>query len=243
MKDKLLFFGLLTTCLAMPLSVNSQMFGDENDVTPSYSAEPAKPAATKDNSGFVPPAKLMQSAQPATKTAPAAKNIAKPTTAPAEKNAAAPAASAAKTSQTQQTQAEQPVVKKPLNSDVKQYKIVNGKMVEDEEKEAIYIYYKDFKMVRGIGRIACDVRFVLVTKLSETLSSISMRLVWPNLATKLTFDRVKPGEENYYDYRFYGDGCYSMDKLPNVTVNRCRLKGRSQKDCASLVQLMTWVDD
>ena len=116
-------------------------------------------------------------------------------------------------------------------------------MVEDEEKEAIYIYYKDFKMVRGIGRIACDVRFVLVTKLSETLSSISMRLVWPNLATKLTFDRVKPGEENYYDYRFYGDGCYSMDKLPNVTVNRCRLKGRSQKDCASLVQLMTWVDD
>lgn len=240
MKDKLLFFGLLTTCLAMPLSVNSQMFGDESDVNSSYSAKPVKPAATKPNNGFVPPAKLTQPA--ATKATPAANNAAK-AAAPAEKKDAAPAASAAKTSQTQQTQAEQPVVKKPLNSDVKQYKIVNGKMVEDEEKEAIYIYYKDFKMVRGIGRIACDVRFVLVTKLSETLSSISMRLVWPNLATKLTFDRVKPGEENYYDYRFYGDGCYSMDKLPNVTVNRCRLKGRSQKDCASLVQLMTWVDD
>ena len=133
--------------------------------------------------------------------------------------------------------------KKPLTSDVKQYKIVNGRRVADEEKEAIYIYYKDFKMVRNVGQTACDVRFVLVTKLADKLSSISMRLVWPDLATKLTYDNVQPGIENYYDYRFYGEGCYSLDKLPNITVNRCRLKNKTQRECASLLKLMRWVED
>lgn len=133
-------------------------------------------------------------------------------------------------------------MKKPLTNKVKQYKIVDGKRVE-EEKEAIYFYYKDFKIVRDTGQLACDVRFVLVTRLAERLTNISMRIVWKKLATRISFSGVEPGVENYRDYRFYGDGCYSLDQLPNVTINRCRLKGRTQKECASLFQLMKWTND
>jgi len=133
-------------------------------------------------------------------------------------------------------------VRKPLTSKVKQYKIVDGRRVE-EEKEAIYFYYKDFKIVRDTGQLACDVRFVLVTRLAERLTNISMRVVWKKLGTRISFSGVEPGIENYADYRFYGDGCYSLDQLPNVTINRCRLKGRTQKECASLFQLMKWTTD
>lgn len=124
-----------------------------------------------------------------------------------------------------------------------QYRIlkITEKGYKLDDSEAIYLYYNDFKINHMAGgAISCDVRFVLRTALADKLSNISMRLVWPDMETSLTFDDVDPGVPTYYDYRLYGEGCYSMDKLPNVVINRCRLKDHSQKECAALLQIMQY---
>ena len=243
MKNHTSYITLIALCCFALSGANAQMFDDEvSDTLTATEKVETKPLSSKPQNGFVPPEKLLkQNNDSATKTQE-----------PGKINVKSDEIKVDTTPKKTVNQAKQPNLnqnptqtepKKPLTSDVKQYKIVNGKRVEDEEKEAIYIFYKDFKMVRNVGQTACDVRFVLVTKLADKLSSISMRLVWPGLATKLTYDNVQPGVENYYDYRFYGDGCYSLDKLPNITVNRCRLKNKSQRECASLLRLMRWVED
>ena len=33
-----------------------------------------------------------------------------------------------------------------------------------------------------------------------------------------------------------GEGCYSMDKIPNIVVNRCRVSKMSARDCASKIR-------
>jgi len=108
-----------------------------------------------------------------------------------------------------------------------------------EEEEYIYLYYTNFKIQHtASGEPRCDIRFVLFTSLTTTLSDISLRVSWPKLDTGLQFVNVKPGQKYYYDYGFYGDKCYSMSKLPNITINRCRIKGRTQRDCASMFRLL-----
>ena len=36
-----------------------------------------------------------------------------------------------------------------------------------------------------------------------------------------------PNRPTYVEYALMGKGCYSMDKSPNIVVNRCRGKGIS----------------
>jgi len=60
---------------------------------------------------------------------------------------------------------------------------------------------------------------------------------WKN--TVLSFNSVTPQVEYHYTYSLLGDGCYSMDKAPNIVINRCRVKGMSQQVCASKVRWIT----
>ena len=106
-----------------------------------------------------------------------------------------------------------------------------------EEESLIFLFYKDFKVSRTMGGLVmCDVRFVVMHTLDNKISNLSFRLKWPNMETSLSYNDVEPNTETYFDYTLVGDGCYSMDKIPNVIVNRCRAKGLSQSACANKIR-------
>ena len=103
------------------------------------------------------------------------------------------------------------------------------------------LYMKDFSIYRSpSGRTRCSAKFSVLTTLPVKLSNISYRLKWPKMETVLTFSDVEPGVENHFDYGLLGDGCYNMDRQPNIIVNRCRAKGMTQRQCASKIR---WIKE
>lgn len=101
----------------------------------------------------------------------------------------------------------------------------------------IYLFYSDFSVDNMMnGSTTCDVKFQILTTLDRKLSSLAVRLKWPSIETPLTFIDVNPNQEYHMAYTLLGDGCYSMDKVPNIIINRCRVKGMSQEECARKVR-------
>lgn len=101
----------------------------------------------------------------------------------------------------------------------------------------IYIFYSDFTVGSMMsGSTTCDVKFQIVTTLDRKLNSLAIRLKWPKMETPLNFIDVNPNQKYHFMYTLLGDGCYSMDKIPNIVVNRCRVKGMTQEDCAQRVR-------
>ena len=101
----------------------------------------------------------------------------------------------------------------------------------------IYIFYSDFSVGSMMsGSTTCDVKFQIVTTLDRKLNSLAIRLKWPKMETPLNFIDVNPNQKYHFMYTLLGDGCYSMDKIPNIIVNRCRVKGMTQEDCAQRVR-------
>ena len=101
----------------------------------------------------------------------------------------------------------------------------------------IYVYYSDFSLGQMMnGSTTCDVKFQILTTLDRKLNSLAMRLKWQNMDTPLTFIDVNPNQQYHLTYTLLGDGCYSMDKIPNIVINRCRVKGMTQEDCAARVR-------
>lgn len=134
----------------------------------------------------------------------------------------------------------QPQAQKPQEP-FRRYSQVGGITVETTEDhpedELIMLFMRDFSIYRSpSGRIRCSARFAVMTTLPVKLSNISYRLKWPGMETVLTFSDVEPGVENHFDYGLLGDGCYSMDKQPNIIVNRCRVKGMTQRQCAAKIR-------
>lgn len=129
----------------------------------------------------------------------------------------------------------------PTQPQRRRYSTVGGVTVEttddSQEDELIMLYMKNFNIYRSpSGKIRCSARFAVLTTLPVRLSNISYRLKWPKMETALSFSDVEPGVENHFDYALLGDGCYTMDKQPNIIINRCRAKGLSQRQCASRVR-------
>lgn len=117
-----------------------------------------------------------------------------------------------------------------------------GRKVDpSQDKAQIFLYYENFQVDRTItGRVTCSVRFIINTNLDSKLISLAVKLVWPEISTNLSFINVLPNTPTYFDYTLMGNGCYSMDKFPNIVVNRCRIKGISANDCAAKI---TWLKD
>jgi hypothetical protein len=114
-------------------------------------------------------------------------------------------------------------------------KVTNG--VVSEEGGLIFVFYKDFDVTRTLsGRVMCGVKFIVLTTLDRKLNNLSFRLKWPDMETALNYMEVPPNQEMYYDYTLLGEGCYSMDKIPNIIVNRCRVKGLTQQECAAKIR-------
>ena len=115
-----------------------------------------------------------------------------------------------------------------------------GEQPSAEDESLIFLFYKDFKISRTMGgMVMCDVRFIVLHTLENKINNLSFRLKWPAMETTLSYNEVMPNTETYFDYTLVGDGCYSMDKIPNVIVNRCRVKGLSQSACANKIRWLT----
>lgn len=109
-----------------------------------------------------------------------------------------------------------------------------------ETRPKIYLYSRDFKISRNMnGSVNCTMRFYVLSTAKEKITNLSYRLKWPGMETALSFDDVSPNKATFYDYSLLGNGCYTMDKAPNVIVNRCRIKGMSQRQCADAIQ---WIE-
>ncbi len=112
--------------------------------------------------------------------------------------------------------------------------------VNDEGKsrraEKIFLYYENYKLSGSMGgTVSCDARFIVLTNLDRKLTSLDVKLVWPGLTTALSFSNVMPNTPTYLDYTLLGNGCYKMDKMPNIVVNRCRVRGMNSADCADKI--------
>lgn len=100
----------------------------------------------------------------------------------------------------------------------------------------IFLYYDNFHIAQSInGLTTCDVRFIILSTLDSRLISFDAKLIWPEISTVISFANVMPNTPTYYNYTLIGDGCYTMDKMPNIVVNRCRVKGFSSAECANRI--------
>ena len=98
----------------------------------------------------------------------------------------------------------------------------------------IFLFYDNFKVTNYLASGAtCDVRFNILSNLDRKITALDIKLVWPGMTTALSFADVKPNTQTYYNYSLIGDGCYNMDKAPNIIVNRCRVKGMTAAECAN----------
>ena len=133
-----------------------------------------------------------------------------------------------------------PQTAKPTLDGVKRGRVTVTPVIVDTKVATegfIYVYYSDFSLGQMAGgSVTCNVRFQILTTLDRKLNSIAFRLKWPSMETPLTFLDVNPNQPYHLDYTLLGDGCYSMDKLPNIIINRCRVKGMTQEECAKKVR-------
>lgn len=112
------------------------------------------------------------------------------------------------------------------------------KMGQTDEGK-INIYMRDFKISKNLtGITSCSMSFHVYSTLSNVVSNISFRLKWPDLETPLSFDNIGSGKTVFQNHAFAGKVCYTLDRTPNLIVNRCRVKGMSQQDCANHIE---WV--
>ncbi len=110
-----------------------------------------------------------------------------------------------------------------------------------EDDANIFMYINAVRMSRSatLGT-TCRVRFITANGLNKKISNVSVKLVWPqNAMANLSFNDVNPNSEIYLDYMLIGPGCYQLDQLPNIIVNRCRVKGMSQEACAGKIRWLT----
>lgn len=116
------------------------------------------------------------------------------------------------------------------------YKVVNGKIVHDKERK-ILVSYDDFSVSRGMDNLVrCKMRIYVLNDLTERINSFGIKLIWPEITTAINLVKINPGVRTYRDIMLLGEGCFSMDKNPTIEVNRCRVKGKSEEECANAIK-------
>jgi len=112
---------------------------------------------------------------------------------------------------------------------------INGEG-ESRRPEKIFLYSENFKISTiAKNTTSCDIRFVIMSNLDRKLNQLDVKLVWPNMMTTLSFSNIMPNTPTYMDYTLIGEGCYTMDRMPNIVVNRCRVRGISAVECANKI--------
>ena len=118
------------------------------------------------------------------------------------------------------------------------FKVVNGEVVLDENKErSILVYYDNYQVIRGLDEyVRCSLRIYVLNDLTEKISSLGFKLYWPQISTSVQMNQLNPGVSTYKDIMLMGDGCFALEGAPTIEVNRCRVKGMSQDKCADAIK-------
>lgn len=118
------------------------------------------------------------------------------------------------------------------------FKIIKGKVVFDDDKDRkILVFYDDFSISKGMDNLVrCKMRIYVLNDMTERLNNFGFKLIWPEISTSINLVKVNPGVKTYRDIMLLGDGCFSMDKNPTIEVNRCRVKGKTEEECAGAVK-------
>lgn len=104
----------------------------------------------------------------------------------------------------------------------------------------IFLFMDNFGIDRSLGgMVTCSMRFAIISNLDSKLVALDAKLVWPKMTTTVSFANVAPNTPMAYNYTLMGEGCYSMDKMPNIVVNRCRVRGTSSAQCAEKIIWLT----
>lgn len=118
------------------------------------------------------------------------------------------------------------------------FKIVDGEVQFEEDKDRmILVYYDNYKVMKGMDNIVrCSMRMYILNDLETKINSIGLKLLWPEISTSIQMQQLNPGVSTYTDIMLLGNGCFTMDKTPTIEVNRCRIKGMSEEQCAGKVK-------
>ena len=121
---------------------------------------------------------------------------------------------------------------------VVEYKIVNGKIEYGDPKDRkILVYIENYKVNKGYDGIArCSMRVYVLNDLEERINNLGFKLIWPEIRTSIQMVKLEPGVKSYNNIMLLGDGCFSIDKTPTLEVNRCRVKGKTEEQCAKAVR-------
>ena len=112
------------------------------------------------------------------------------------------------------------------------------KMARDnyDDEQYIFLYMKDFSISKTVtGKTKCDMTFFVDNQTNNLIGRLSYKLQWKSMKTSLSFNNIVPRMDYSYAYSLFGEGCYSMDGTPNIIVNKCRIKGKTQDDCANMI--------
>lgn len=126
----------------------------------------------------------------------------------------------------------------PEERSVYSFKVINGEIVVDDNADRnILVYYGNYKINQRFDNwISCLIRVYVLNDLPTKITSFGAKLHWPDITTTIQMNHLEPGVKNYKDIMLLGEGCLHLDKTPTIEVNRCRVKGMSQEDCADAVK-------
>ena len=116
-------------------------------------------------------------------------------------------------------------------------KMVGDEMVVDDNARTILISYENYQINQSFDNwVRCSLRVYVLNDLTERVTNFSFKLHWPDIDASVQMNRLNPGVRTYKDIVLLGNGCFNLDKTPTIEINRCRVKGMSQEQCADAVK-------
>lgn len=124
-------------------------------------------------------------------------------------------------------------VKKTTNT--KSYEEMKAIPTEGELK--IGVSKDSFKLTQDmLGRTVCTFGVTLESTLNKEIKTLALRLVYTETAFAFVFRDVKANgsDERYISTR--GDICYNLTGIPDIDINRCRIFGANDDECAKRIK-------
>ena len=124
-------------------------------------------------------------------------------------------------------------VKKTANT--KSYEEMKAIPTEGELK--IGVSKDSFKLTQDmLGRTVCTFGVTLESTLNKEIKTLALRLVYAETAFAFVFRDVKANgaDERYISTR--GDICYNLTGVPDIDINRCRIFGANDDECAKRIK-------
>lgn len=116
-------------------------------------------------------------------------------------------------------------------------KMVGDELVVDDNARTILISYENYQINQSFDNwVRCSLRVYVLNDFTERVTNFSFKLHWPDIDASVQMNRLNPGVRTYKDIVLLGNGCFNLDKTPTIEVNRCRVKGMSQEQCADAVK-------